>query len=319
MKKRIMVINREIEDAYVNKIKKIIPDWEVVMGEDPELMQAQLREAEIILHWKQAIEPDMLQNKQLKWLQTWSAGVNSLPMDTLKEKQVMITSANGVHAYPITETIFALLLGFTRKIHTYVRQQLDKNWNNAGIEEEIHEKTIGIVGAGAIGMETAKIAKAFGMRVLGVRYSGKAAEDVDQMYTPEQLEEVLPQCDAVVVTLPLTKATENMFTAREFRLMKESAFFINIGRGLIVNEGDLVDALKQKQIAGAGLDVFATEPLPADSPLWEMDNVIVTPHTSGATAYYEQRVIEDIFLPNLRHYIAGERPNKNLVNYEKGY
>src|SRR5690625_195818 len=99
MKKRIMVINREIEDAYVNKIKKIIPDWEVVMGEDPELMQAQLREAEIILHWKQAIEPDMLQNKQLKWLQTWSAGVNSLPMDTLKEKQVMITSANGVHAY----------------------------------------------------------------------------------------------------------------------------------------------------------------------------------------------------------------------------
>ncbi len=166
MGKRTMVINRKIDTQYVDKIKAIAPNWEIVMDDDPGVLQNQLKEAEIILHWKQAIKPAVLKNSNLTWLQTWSAGVNKLPMEVLQEKQVLITSANGVHAYPISETIFALLLGLTRKIHTYVRQQQKKKWDDAGIDGEIHGKTIGIIGAGAIGRETAKIAKAFGMKVL---------------------------------------------------------------------------------------------------------------------------------------------------------
>lgn len=320
MTKRTIVINQKLKEAHLNDIRDAAPDWEIMAGEDPEAMKEQLKRAEIILHWKKAIEPIILeQNTNLKWLQTWSAGVNSLPMEALHKREVSVTSANGVHAYPISETIFALMLGLTRKIHTYVRQQQDKQWDNAGIELEIHEKTIGIIGVGAIGQETAKIAKAFGMKVLGVRHSGKATDNVDKMYKPDLLAEVLPQCDFVVVTLPLTEETTDMFAAKQFAQMKKNAFFINIGRGPIVQEEDLIHALEQNEIAGAGLDVFATEPLPEESPLWEMENVIVTPHTAGATAQYEKRVIQDIFLPNLKRYIKGDTPDVNLVNYEKGY
>ncbi|MBR7795163.1 D-2-hydroxyacid dehydrogenase [Agaribacter marinus] len=320
MKKRTLVINLDLDETQINTIKEIIPEWRVIADKHSENVLEQLSEAEVILHWKKAIAPTILeQNTNLQWVQTWSAGVNSLPLATLKERNIVVTSANGVHAYPISETIFALMLGLTRKIHTYVRQQQAKLWHHAHLNQEIHGKTIGIIGVGAIGLETAKIAKAFGMRVLGVRHSGKPTDDVEQMYRADQLAEVLPQCDFVVITLPLTEETKQMFAAQQFQQMKETAILINIGRGPIINEQDLVHALQQKQIAGAGLDVFTTEPLPSESPLWDMENVIITPHTAGSTEHYAKRVIDDIFLPNLQRYAKGELPNMNVVNLEKGY
>ena len=253
MTKKTLVVNLDIPEIYLNLLKALTPDWNVV-SKNHENIEDKLKEAEIILHWNKAIEPIILeQNKNLKWIQVWSAGVNSLPMEELQKRNVAITSANGVHAYPISETIFALMLGLTRKIHTYVRQQLEKKWDSADNNLEIHEKTIGIFGVGAIGLETAKIAKAFGMNVLGVRHSGKAAPYVDQMYTPDKMAEVLPQCDFVVITLPLTNETEHLFGAHEFKLMKNSAILINIGRGQIIVEEDLIQSLQNNEIAGAGL------------------------------------------------------------------
>ncbi len=184
---------------------------------------------------------------------------------------------------------------------------------------EIHEKTIGVIGVGAIGQETAKIAKAFGMTVLGLRHSGKHADFVDEMYTSDQLDLILPQCDYVVVTLPLTKETHHLFTYSQFEKMKRSAFFINIGRGEIVAEEDLIKALQNEEIAGAGLDVFEKEPLGEKSGLWDIENVIITPHTSGSTESYNKRLIETILIPNLKQYQAGAIPSINIVNYEKGY
>jgi len=234
-------------------------------------------------------------------------------------KHMMITSASGVHAYPISETIFALMLGLTRKIHTYVRNQVKKNWHHAQLGLEMHGKTVGIIGVGAIGKETAKLAKAFGMKVIGVRFSGKPEEYVDEMFTSSQLNDILPKCDYVVVTLPSTKETYHMFGKKQFSLMKPSAYFINIGRGDTVVEQELIDALREQKIAGAGLDVFEKEPLSENSPLWEFDNVIITPHTSGSTENYDKRVIEDIFLPNLKHYIEENKPTINVVDYHRGY
>lgn len=320
MSKRKIVVNLDLEEKYIDEIKEVAPEWEIVSGQDTDELQEDLKGAEVILHWKKAIEQTVLeQNNQLKWIQTWSAGVNNLPLEQLSERNVSITSANGVHAYPISETIFALMLGLTRKIHTYVRQQQQKQWEHADLKLEIHEKTIGVLGVGAIGLETAKIAKAFGMKVLGVRHSGKSTDYVDEMYTPDQLSDVLPQCDVVVITLPLTDETTNLFGKEQFDQMKNSSTLINIGRGPIVKEDELVEALQSGKIAGAGLDVFATEPLPEDSPLWEMENVIVTPHTAGSTEHYTERVVRDVFIPNLKNYLEGEKPSKNLVDYEKGY
>lgn len=320
MTKRTLVINLKLEESLVRTIKQFLPDWNIVAANDSVLLTDDLKQAEIILHWSQKIEPLVLEeNKNLKWLQTWTAGIDSLPLPELQQKGIYVTSANGVHAYPISETIFGLILGLTRKIHTYVRQQLEKKWYHARLNQEIHHQTIGIIGVGAIGLETAKIAKAFGMQVLGVRHSGKATDYVDKMYKPDQLDVVLPQCDVVVITLPLTKETTYMFTKDQFKQMKDTAILINIGRGPIVKEDDLIQALRQHEIAGAGLDVFTTEPLPEDSPFWEMEQVIITPHTAGSTKHYDERVIKDIFLPNLKRYLQGEVPHMNLVDFEKGY
>ncbi|MGG1572260.1 D-2-hydroxyacid dehydrogenase [Fictibacillus sp. NRS-1165] len=321
MTARKLLIAQNVDSSYVEKIQEVIPEWTIVTGRDKEIWQKEAPDAEVIAGWKKGMEEYTInkEDSPLTWIQTWSAGVNSLPLEKLSSHNVHLTSANGVHAHPISETIFALMLGLTRKIHTYVRNQQSKTWDHSNLKLEIHGKTIGILGTGAIGKETAKIAKAFGMTVLGMRHSGKPEEYIDTMYSSSQLHDLLPQCDYVVVTLPLTKETHRLLGQKEFQLMKESAFFINIGRGDIVVEEDLVQALKSGEIAGAGLDVFETEPLGDNSPLWEMENVIITPHTAGSTQYYDQRVIEDILIPNLRHYVKGESPSINKVDYTKGY
>ncbi|RLQ93801.1 D-2-hydroxyacid dehydrogenase [Falsibacillus albus] len=315
-----LVVTHDIDALYIEQLKELLPSWEVIAGKDKNVWEPHIKDAEIIAGWKKGIENQgHLKEASLKWLQTWSAGVNSLPLQELEQKDILITSANGVHSYPISETIFALMLGLTRKIHAYVRNQSEKKWHHANLGLEIHEKTIGILGVGAIGQETAKIAKAFGMKVLGLRNSGKPAEFVDEMYTADQLHALLPQCDYVVITLPLTNETHHLFGEEQFKLMKDSAFLINIGRGNIIEEAELIKALQKKEIAGAGLDVFEKEPLDEKSPLWNMENVIITPHTAGSTEHYTRRVIEDIFIPNLKEYLKGETPSINLVDYEKGY
>lgn len=157
------------------------------------------------------------------------------------------------------------------------------------------------------------------MHVIGVRNSRKRTDYVDELYTSEELNEILPLCDYVVVTLPLTDDTYQLFQKEQFQHMKNSAFFINIGRGEIVKEDDLVTALKNGEILGAGLDVFENEPLQQTSPLWDLENVIITPHTSGSTEHYNSRVIEDIFLFNANHYLKEEGLAINVVDYQKGY
>ncbi|MDR4887965.1 D-2-hydroxyacid dehydrogenase [Fredinandcohnia sp. QZ13] len=315
-----LVITQDIEQSHLEQIQAIIPSWEIVAGRDSSVWLDHLKDAEVIVGWKKEIaDRCIFSDSKLRWLQSWSAGVNSMPLSDMEKKQVLLTSANGVHAYPISETIFALMLGLTRKIHTYVRNQQEKKWHHSDMKLEIHEKTIGIMGVGHIGKETAKIAKAFGMTVLGVRHSGREEDYVDEMYTTDRLSEVLPRCDYVVVTLPLTNETHHLFGANEFKQMKSSAFFINIGRGEIVVEDELIEALRSGEIAGAGLDVFTKEPLDENSPLWDFENVIVTPHTSGSTEHYTKRVIEDIFIPNLKSYAQGGVLPKNVVDYKKGY
>ncbi|WP_409299756.1 D-2-hydroxyacid dehydrogenase [Peribacillus sp. SCS-155] len=320
MEQKLMIIAQNISQEYIRKIEQTAPGWTVLTGRKQEAWQDRLHEAEIIAGWKKMMEEYISEDSPaLRWIQAWSAGVNSLPLRYFEEKGISISTASGVHAFPISETIFGLMLALTRKIYSYIRNQATKTWHHEHMNQEIHNKTIGIIGVGAIGKETAKIAKAFGMRVLGTRHSGKPEQFVDEMYTNKELHTILPQCDYVVITLPLTTETHHLFGSEEFKLMKTSSFLINIGRGEIVNEPELIQALNDGEIAGAGLDVFETEPLQAESPLWNMDNVIITPHTAGSTEFYDQRVLDQIFLPNLKSYISGTGLKVNVVDYRKGY
>ncbi len=197
---------------------------------------------------------------------------------------------------------------------------------------ELRGQTLGIIGYGSIGRELARLAKAFGMTILVTKRDARQTKDTGyvlpdtgdpdgdlptRIYPGEATRSMVAQCDYIVNTLPDTAKTHHLFNEEMFRTMKPSAFFINIGRGGTVNEKDLVRALKKGWIGGAGLDVFEEEPLPNESPLWQLDNVILTPHTSGFTSLYDERAT-DLFAENLRRYLQG-KPLLNLVNRETGY
>ncbi len=318
---RKLVILVKISEKYVEQLKKMAPDWEIICNESRDGYLKHLTDAEIISGWSKSIKSVFLYpGTQLRWIHSWGAGVDTIPVESLRDRGIILTNSSGVHSYPISETVIAMMLSLTRKLHMQMRYQINKEWKPEGSLLEMHGKTIGILGVGDIGIEVARLAKAFGMEVLGYRRSGKPLEGVDKMFEfgPKGLNELLRRSDYVVNTLPLTKETVKIIGKEQFEIMKPTAFYINIGRGRTTDEEALVNALCEGHIGGAGLDVFEKEPLPLESPLWELENVILTPHVSGSTEYYSRRVM-DIFIANFIDYLDGKLPEKNRVDLDKGY
>ena len=262
----------------------------------------------------------MLKAPNLKWFQQWGAGADwLLEHPELAQKDFTLTNVSGIHEIPIGEQITAYLLMFARGFPQMMRAQLASSWTQKESKTfELAGKTMLLLGTGAIGAYTAKLAEAFGIKVVGVRRSPeKQVEHIGKMVALDDLHAALPDADFVVLTLPLTKDTRHLIGKAELERMKPSAILVNIGRGGLVDEPALVRALQENVIAGAGLDVFETEPLPEDSPLWKMKNVIITPHMAGDTPHYDERALK-IFLENLRHYAAGE-PLTHVVDKQLGY
>ncbi len=261
----------------------------------------------------------------LRWFQQWGAGADWLmKRPEVADKDFVLTNVSGIHAVPIGEHIFAFLLAFARRFPEATRDQLSATWSQRENQRErqpsfeLAGKTMLLLGVGAIGARTAMLAQAFGMRVVGVRRNAdKQLEDIAEMVPLDALKNVLPDADVVVLTLPLTPDTHHIIGEAELRALKNTALLVNIGRGGLIDEPALVRALEEGRLAGAGLDVFETEPLPEDSPLWRMENVIITPHTSGDTPHYDARALE-IFLGNLRRYAKGE-PLTHVVDKQLGY
>jgi D-2-hydroxyacid dehydrogenase (NADP+) len=296
------------------------PGYELLVTQDRQQLEAKLSEIEIVFN---SFPHDLIaRTPNLRWIQQWGAGADWLMRhpEVVAAEQVTITNGSGIHPIPITEHIFGLLLAFGRQIHTQIRQQSRNEWRSMPGEAlfELADKTLLLIGVGAIGAQTAQVATAFGMRVLGVRRDPTIAVDgVESMYGPDALLALLPQADFVVLTVPLTHETRHMISTQEFHAMQRSTYIVNIGRGGTIDEAALITALRAGQIAGAGLDVVEAEPLPADSPLWGMENVIITAHYAGATPRYYERITE-LFLDNLRRYLADE-PLRNVVDKALGY
>jgi phosphoglycerate dehydrogenase-like enzyme len=267
------------------------------------------------------------QMPNLKWLQIWSAGADFLQrFPEAKNLPFQLTTTTGIHRQQLAEHLFAMLLGWNRCLHAAFEAQQRREWLFVTDYRltALNGKTMLIMGYGAIGGMIAKIALSFGMKVIGLRRNpaGSAATDHKgpadaQIEAATNLRALLPGADYVVNILPFTAETRRYFSAAEFGLMKKSALYINIGRGVTTDEAALIETLRVKRIAGALLDVFETEPLPPDSPLWEMDNVIITGHYAGSHPDYS-RMAMDVALENLGRYNRGE-PLKNLVDKERGY
>ena len=265
---------------------------------------------------------------RLRWLQFPGAGVDSLRSSGLLEADsgVIVTTASGIHATIISEYVFGSMLMFNWNWPQMVRLQDGHVWARSAIwynlgGRELEGQTLGIVGLGHIGRRIAQLGRAFGMHVLGTRHSvhaqGIQDPHVDQTFPPEQLHELLRQSDYVVISVPLTQETEKLIGEAELRVMRHNAYLVNIARGRVIDEQALVRALHEGWIAGAGLDVTEEEPLPPESPLYAMPNVILTPHIAGNSVYYETRLAA-LFADNLRRYRAGQ-PLQNQYDPSRGY
>jgi len=261
-----------------------------------------LESAEVILGGISREEFRMARN--LRWIQATGAGVDGLLFPELVESDVILTNASGVHPIPIAEHTFALILAITRGLIKSFEGKRRKEWlHNEVFIDELYGKTIGIIGYGRIGQGIARLAKGFGMKVIGLkRDPGKEVEvKPDVLLGKDSLDILLKESDVVVIIVPLTKETYHMIGERELRLMKPTSILINVARGKVVDESALIKALKEKWIFSAGLDVFETEPLPPESELWGLDNVVITPHIAGLNPHYTDRLL-DIFIRNLQAY-----------------
>jgi phosphoglycerate dehydrogenase-like enzyme len=233
---------------------------------------------------------------------------------------VLLTNSAGVYAVPMADHVLAMMLYFSRRFHVLGRNQFQHTWTdwNERRGDELNEKTVGIIGLGGIGQEIARRAKGFGMRVLATRKRpALPAEFTDEVRGIDALPWLLWEADYVVLCPPLTTITSQMIGERELAMMKPSAYLFNVGRGGLIDEPALIRALEQGVLAGAGLDVFEQEPLPADSPLWGLPNVLVTPHDAGSSPRSHERFL-NLFLENLRRYLTRE-PLLNVVNKTEGY
>ena len=272
---------------------------------------------------------------RLRWLQLHSAGADHILNHPIMQRDIAVTTVSGIHATPIAEYVFASMLAFRWQVPQWTQCQRETRWPsdrwNSYARPELRGSTLGIVGYGSIGREVGRLGKAFGMRVLALRRSPGQAEKgyavertgdpagaiPERFFSPEHLHEMLSECDYVVVALPLTAETEHLIGEAELRAMKPSAYLVNIARGPILDEQALVRALREGWIAGAGLDVFEREPLPDDSPLWALDNALISPHVAGFTPRYDERAAA-LFVENLGRYLSGE-PLLNLVDRAQGY
>jgi len=273
---------------------------------------------------------------RLQWVQLHSAGADHLIGTPLWQSDVRITTASGIHAVTIGEYVLGSMLAFSRHFPRMFYYQQRAEWPTRRWEKflgrELRGSTICIVGYGSIGREVARLARCLGMRVLAVKRNPEQRTDTgfrlpgtgdpdgsipEAIYPPEALHDALRQSDYVVVAVPSTPTTHHLIGEAELRAMPSHAYLINIARGNVVDQAALVRALREGWIGGAGLDVFDPEPLPADSPLWRLDNVILSPHISGFTPHYDEHAT-DLFAENLRRYLAGE-PLLNQVDRERGY
>ena len=294
-------VSDSARDALREGIRDRLPDADLTTATTPPETDDRLPSAEVVVTGPFPTEK-LDAAEELRWIQAMSAGVDRYDLDAFEDRDVALTNASGIHAEPIGEQVLGYMLVFARNIHEGIAQQRRGVWENYG-GHELRGGTVGIVGVGEIGGRVAELASAFGMEVLGTKRTPETAPDaVDEAFGPDGLYEVLSRSDYAVLACPLTDETEGLIGEDELRTMSSSSVLVNIARGEVVEEDALTAALQQGGIRGAALDVFDEEPLPADSPLWDLSNVVATPHMAGSTPHYYERCA-DIFAENYRRFV----------------
>ncbi len=302
-------------ETLVGFIQDRFPSLEIVPLTNERELREHLDEIEVLLSFRPPKDA-LAQAPRISWIMTMGAGVDTVLPNPGLRKECIITNARGIHAIQISEYVMGAILALALRLPEHIRNQSGSTWQLRP-HTIINGKTMAVLGLGSIGKEIAKKARGLDLRVIGLRKHPTPVENVETVYGPEQLHDVLSQADFVVLIVPLTPHTKGLIGKAELQAMKPSAFLVNAARGEVVVEAELVKALQEGTIAAAALDVFEQEPLPPESPLWKMDNVIITPHNAGMRRDYFEAVSE-LFSLNLENYLSG-KPMFNIVNREEGY
>jgi D-2-hydroxyacid dehydrogenase (NADP+) len=308
---------------FSERIRQEFPQVIVVHLPDYKRVDAEIPDADIAITW--SIRPEQIKAaKKLHWIHSPAAAVHTLIFPELIESNIQITNAREVHGPVVAEHVIAQIFALAKKIPDAVRLQQKHDWGQQRMWDELPRvrevagATVGLVGLGSIGRAVAKSAKALGMRVIAAReHPEKGSEGADAVFGPAQINEIFREADYVVLAAPITAATNALANAERLALMKPDACLINVSRGALVDDAALAAALPDKKIGGAALDVFPKEPLAGDSPLWDLPNLLITPHTAALTDKIWERHYE-LFSENLRRYLAGQ-PLLAVVDKRKGY
>ena len=321
MSRVAVAVTIPLEPELLAKIEGVDEQVEVLDASPP------LEEAEAVLLGAQPRRlPDVLRetirrsDSRVRWIHSIWAGAGEqvaaaeLTPDELE--RVAITTSAGVHATPLAEFALLGLLAFAKGLPRLLRDKTARRWESY-VMDELRDRTLLVLGVGSIGREVARLASAFGMQTIGIKRTPGEIPHVDEVHPPERLRELLPHADAVVVTLPSTAATRGLLDREAIALLPAHAVLVNVGRGAVVDEEALVEALREGKLAGAVLDVFAEEPLPPESALWELPNVLLAPHTAARSIHEFERIVE-LFCDNLGRYLRGEEL-RNRVDPEHFY
>jgi len=312
-----MLIYSYYPDDFLHKLERKFDNVEFKTCKDRESLLSELKDTDILATI--GFDKEMLESApKLKWIQSVRAGVDSYPLEAIKERNIILTNAKGVHKIHMAEYAIASMIILARNLHITHANQLKGNWDRNVPQGEIFGSTLGIIGLGAIGREIAKKASLMGMKVIGVKGNVEPVDYVERVYSPDDMDVIFRESDYVINLLPHIPETEKLIDKKYFNLMKKTASFINMGRGKTVNEEDLIEVLRSKKIKGMVSDVFYNEPLDKDSPLWELDNVFLTPHISGESEKYMHKVVE-IIIHNLRVFINKDGKMINQIDLSKGY
>ncbi|MGG5331968.1 phosphoglycerate dehydrogenase [Enterococcus sp. AZ163] len=315
MQKPIINLQKAFRKEFVTKIQEIAPNYQV----STELADDELNNVEISVGWKREKELQLLNHSNLKWVQAVSAGVDYLPLSEFEKKGILLSNGSGIHSLSISEHVIGTLLTYYRGIGQAIKNQAVKKWDQTGIHyDQLSGKNLLIVGTGHIGKQLSVSLRGLGVNVYGINTTGHPVSGFIETYSIKNLAKIAEGMDIVVGILPGTEATYHIFNSDVFSHMQPDAVFINVGRGDCVHTKELATALKEQQIAFAALDVFEEEPLPVDSELWELENLLITPHISGMTVDFQWKFMT-IFLKNLKSYVAEGKLVENQIELRKGY
>jgi phosphoglycerate dehydrogenase-like enzyme len=278
-----------------------------------------LNEAEILITYGEDLNEEIIgKAANLKWIMVMSAGLELMPFKAIEERGILVTNARGIHKIPMAEYTIGMLLQYEKKLKLLMKNEREELWHRKIEVGELNGKTMLILGAGAIGGEVARLGKAFRMTTMGVNRSGKPVDSIDRLYTLDNILEAVPEADYIVSVLPSTDETKGLLQKEHFKAMKETAVFVNIGRGDLINDEVLIEALEAGELAHAILDVFDPEPLGKGHPFWKMENVTVTPHLSSKSGEYLPRTFA-IFEKNMREYLKAGKDFINVIDLSRGY